>query len=221
MATDMRKTHSYLKGLAETRARAAGAILRHEQQKTELETLLSQLEADLERYRGLHITVCRRIADSKADLESSDRLIRKFDDRLNPEEIEPIQASKGRYGAYGSLRQALIDLLKEASPTALSTDQLARIVEINFDLDFASPLERINWMHNSVRGALKKMAGQGLVERLHDLISGGNTDFGRWHWVADTAMDLGALQQAADKAGLRVSKAKRRGRPSTKAESTG
>ncbi len=220
MAIDMRKTHSYLKGLAETRARAAGAILRHEQQKTELEALLSQLEADLERYRGMHATVCRRLADSKADLESSDRLILKFDDRLNPEEIEPIRASKGRYGAHGGLREALIGLLKEASPAALSTEQLARIVEINLDLGFASPLERINWVHNSVRGALKKMAGQGRVERLHDLVSGGNMDFGRWRWVDDTAKDLGALRQAADEAGLGVSKAKRRGRPSTKKEST-
>jgi hypothetical protein len=30
MPTDMRKTHSYLKGLAETLARAAGSVLRHE-----------------------------------------------------------------------------------------------------------------------------------------------------------------------------------------------
>jgi hypothetical protein len=52
MAIDMRKTPSYLKGLAETRARAAGALQRHEQQKSELEALLPQLEADLERYRG-------------------------------------------------------------------------------------------------------------------------------------------------------------------------
>lgn len=43
MALDMRKTLSYLKGLAEFHARAAGAVLRNEQRKTELETLLSQL----------------------------------------------------------------------------------------------------------------------------------------------------------------------------------
>lgn len=212
----MRKTPSYLKGLAEFHARAAGAVLRNEQRITELETLLAQLEADLERYRGLHNVVCRRLADAKADLESSDRLIRKFDGRLNPDEIEPIRASKGRYGAYGGLRRALIDLLKQASPTALSTDQLARMIEINFDLEFTTRLERIHWLHNSVRGALKTMASQGLVERMHDLVSGGNTDFGRWCWAADTATDLGALQQAADKAGLTVSKAKRRGRPSNR-----
>lgn len=75
MPTEMRKTPSYLKGLAETRARVAG---------------------DVPRYQKIHDDVWQRLAEAKAELDACDRLIRKFDKRLVREQIEPIQAWQGR-----------------------------------------------------------------------------------------------------------------------------
>lgn len=80
----MRKTPSYLKGLAETRARVAGDLQRYEKQHPQLEVKLKAAEADLDRCQRLYSGVCRGLAEAKADLESCDRLIRKFDDRLDP-----------------------------------------------------------------------------------------------------------------------------------------
>lgn len=60
----MRKTPSYLKGLAETRARLAG---------------------DIERYRSVIEDVGRQMLKAETELEACDLLIRKFDSRLRPE----------------------------------------------------------------------------------------------------------------------------------------
>jgi len=77
----MKKTPSYLKGLAETHARAVGDVVR-------LEKLFSEISA--------------KLTESKANLAACDRLIRKFDARLNPTLIVPIHAWQGRYGKRGN-----------------------------------------------------------------------------------------------------------------------
>lgn len=217
----MQKTHSYLKGLAETRARAAGDLRRHTRQKATLETLLPELEADLARYRKMYGRVCQNLENAKSDLESCDRLIRKFDGRLDPEEIEPIRAHKGKYGGHGRLREALQELLKDCHPEALDTEQLALTIALELDLEFATPKERRAWVHNSIGNSLKKMVAEGLIERMHDPGIQGRQGFGRWRWVPKAVVGLGALAQTAAQAGVGVSKAKRRGRPPTKVKSTG
>jgi hypothetical protein len=57
----MRKTPSYLKGLAETRARAAADVIRYKQ-------VIDQVMASL--------------AKAQAELDACDTLIKKFDERL-------------------------------------------------------------------------------------------------------------------------------------------
>ena len=78
----MRKTPSYLKGLAETRARAAADILRYKQ-------VIDEIMVSL--------------AKAQAELEACDTLIKKFDDRLDPTQVEPINHWQGRYGKRGAL----------------------------------------------------------------------------------------------------------------------
>ncbi len=65
-----KKVRSYLKGLAENRARAAGDIIRFE---------------------GMAKEIAERLAEARSDLESCDRLIKKYDPRLQPELIGPIR----------------------------------------------------------------------------------------------------------------------------------
>lgn len=77
----MAKMQSYLKGLAGARARSAGDVQR-------LTTILQEVQEELHRAR--------------MELASCDTLIKKFDQRLDPNHIEPIHATKGRYRKHGS-----------------------------------------------------------------------------------------------------------------------
>lgn len=69
----MGKTPAYLKGLSETRARVA---------------------ADVERYGKLSAHISRKLQDAQLELAACDRLLKKFDPRVDPEKIGAIEATK-------------------------------------------------------------------------------------------------------------------------------
>ena len=139
----MRKTPSYLKGLAETRARAAADILRYQQVIDEITVSLTK---------------------AQAELEACDRLIKKFDERLEPALIEPILHWKGRYGKRGALREAILALLQEQAPAAVTTTEIGWQMQLKFDIGFNHWTERKRWMSNSIGNCLKKLVKEGLVE---------------------------------------------------------
>lgn len=177
----MRKTPSYLKGLAETRARAAGEVAR---------------------YSAIIEEVRHQLAASQAELEACDRLIRRFDERLVPEEIEPIQAWQGRFGKRGALREALVRYVKEAYPNAISTTEIAIRAQIEFQLDFGTPNLRRAWVHSSVGGALKVLVARKVIARMHDpQVNSGMTGYWRWMGATET---LDGLSQFATAAGVSV-----------------
>ena len=84
MKIKIRNTPSYLKGLAETRAR---------------------VDADVQRLQKIHDEIAEKLAEATAERNSCDCLIRKYDERLDPNVIAPIQAWKGRYGPRGALKR--------------------------------------------------------------------------------------------------------------------
>jgi hypothetical protein len=182
----MRKTPSYLKGLAETRARVAGDVIR---------------------YQKILVEVTRALADSQIELASCDRLIRKFDNRLNPELINPIHAWKGRYGKRGQLLTAIVRLLKEHAPSEMTTLELGWMLQVEFQLDFPSAQEKYKWQANSLRNALKKLVANDQVERLHDLSEGFTSEVGRWRWKSDDVLSLDHLRARAEAAGVSVQQA--------------
>lgn len=143
----MRKTPSYLKGLAETRARAA---------------------ADMLRYRQVIDEVMVSLAKAQAELKACDRLIKKFDERLEPALIEPVLHWKGRYGKRGALREAILALLQEEAPAAVTTTEIGWQMQLKFDIGFNHWTERKRWMTNSIGNCLKKLVKDGLVEPCHD-----------------------------------------------------
>lgn len=156
----MRKTPSYLKGLAETRARAAADVLRYKQ-------VIDEVTAGL--------------AKAQAELEACDTLIKKFDDRLDPTLIEPVLHWKGRYGKRGALREAILALLRERAPAAVSTPEICWAMQLKFKIGFSHWKERDNWRRNSVLSCLKKLVKDGLVDARQDP---SNTGFvGSWRAV--------------------------------------
>ncbi|MFO1414912.1 MAG: hypothetical protein U1F10_13580 [Burkholderiales bacterium] len=156
----MKKTSSYLKGLAERRARLAAEILR-----------LERLQVDID----------GSLQAARKKLESCDLLIRDFDDRLDPKVIQPIRATAGRYGPRGALRNAAMAAARAASPQPISAIEIAHYVRAVLNLEFPTPAERTRWFKNSLRPALQKLGEDGVLVRLPD----GDDQYDRsgiWQW---------------------------------------
>ena len=169
------KVPSYLKGLAETRARVAAEV--------------GQLTA-------VRDDAVAKLAKLQAELDACDLLIRKFDGRLNPVQIAPVRAWKWRYGKRGAMRAALIEHLKERAPSVVTTFELALAEQTQFDLEFATPADRLRWQTNSLTRELKRLVGEGVVERLHDVPAPVGV-VGKWRWDSETLVSLNDLEAAA------------------------
>lgn len=177
----MRKTPSYLKGLAETRARAAG---------------------DVERYQEILDEVSAKLAEAKAVVAACDRLVVKFDSRLNPALIQPIRAWKGRYGKRGQLSASIAQLLEQSAPQELTTIELIWALQLEFQLDFSTTEEKQRWRKNSLTPALKDLVEKGLVDRMHGITDGSIGEVGRWRWKSGGDLSLDHLRAQAAAAGV-------------------
>ena len=216
MAIEMRKTNSYLKGLAETRARAAGSLQRLRQLRSEVQRKLKVAKADVERYQKMEIELARNLEEARADLKSCDWLIRKFDSRLDPSEIAPIAAWKGRYGKRGALKEAVSRILEDHAPVALAIPDLSNVIILEFQLTFATDKAMKAWAHNTIGGALKALLTEGLVERVESPKTEWGGPTGKWRWKCGPEASLSELRSSAEGAGMGVKQAKRRGRPSSR-----
>ncbi|OZA27088.1 MAG: hypothetical protein B7X93_09685 [Hydrogenophilales bacterium 17-61-9] len=215
MAIDMRKTPSYLKGLAETRARADGEVLRLKALYDELDEKL----AEARRIQALLDDVARKMGEAVSRRDACDKLIRDFDDRLDPNLIAPIRAWKNRYGKRGELKTAIERILQKIAPSEITTPELCLTLIAEFALDFSTKTERQKWAHNSVGNALKDLVEAGIVERLHEPVARAGK-IGRWRLKDHTIAGTAGLLEAATASGLTVSQAKRRGRPAKLKEPT-
>ena len=179
----MQKTPSYLKGLAETRARA---------------------DAEALRLRKVIAEVAERLAQAEKTRDSCDCLIRKFDARLDPSLIEPIQAWKGRYGARGALQNSIERQVREAYPGELTTSEIGWGLQIEFNIDFAHPNEKYHWQHNTVGRALNIFVKRGSIARLPNLPDEPTSAVGRWRWIPDDGLSLDHLREQTVAAGRAV-----------------
>jgi len=175
----MQKVPSYLKGLAETRAR---------------------VDAECSRLEQLHADIGQRLAEAQAERDACDRLIKKYDGRLDPTTIAPIKAWQGRYGKRGGLRQAVLEVVTMSFPSEVSTSEIAWAIQLRFNLGFETPKERKRWVHSSLTDVLRTLADKGLVKPLHDQsILGGTGTTGSWLLVvpADSLEGVAATAMAA------------------------
>lgn len=159
----VRKTPSFLKGLAETRARLAGEIARYEE-------LLKDVGASLE--------LARR------QLDGCDLILKRVDNRIDPTRIQPLQiVTTGRRGV---LRDVLIRLLKEATPEPLSTTVLTAEVAVALGREIIAKADRRQWQNNSVKRQLQRFVAQGLVERIEGT-NAFNAELAFWRWKSGPA----------------------------------
>lgn len=184
MLSDLHRTPSYLKGLAETRARAAGDVLR-------LEKLAKEIR--------------QKLADARAEVEACDRLIKRFDGRLDPTQIVPINAPNAAYRGRGNLVRAIERIIRDSHPGEITTTELLWELQVEFELDFETPAQKKRWADNSIRPTIHVLMERGCIERLHDA-SHHNGEAGRWRWVTQ-ADSLDALTALAQQAGSETAQA--------------
>jgi hypothetical protein len=206
MSSKMKNVPSYLKGLAETRARVSADLARYLKLQQEIEDEYVKAMAVCESYGRARAKVDTRISESNAELAACDRLIRKFDGRLKPDDIEPIQAWRGRYGKRGARNEAILRILKERFPEPVTTFEVAWLVQIEFKLDFESGKSRAQWQHNSIGKELRDFLKRGVVESLHNP-SADHREAGLWRLKVDNPASLEGLLTMAEDAGLGVQEA--------------
>lgn len=142
----MKNTPSALKWLAERRARLAGD--------------LGQVERVLIHLQG-------RRARLAEDLAAVDRSIRLYNERIDPSSIDAVSGHQPNYGKRGALKEAILQVFELHSPGWLSTSDLALAIIAQFNLAFPTAMERKQWYCSSLRGAVKRLAASGTLERDH------------------------------------------------------
>lgn len=135
----MKKLPSYLKGLAEARARSAG---------------------DIERLEELRALLDQEIESARTKLRAADTLIRDFSPFLDPSQIQPIKPRKGR---HGGLRAGVGLILRDAAPSALPTNEIAFLVAEKLELRFHTVADFHRWAKNAVARELRKQSDAGAL----------------------------------------------------------
>jgi hypothetical protein len=177
------QTPSYLKGLAETRARAARAA---------------------QRFDEIYEEIGQKLAKAERALAACDCLIQKFDERLNPGLIQPIHGWKGRYGKRGPLLEEVKRIVQNAWPEKVTTTEIVWRAQMRFQLHFLTFQEKKRWQDNSLRNAIKNLLAKGEIERMHDKPVGLNAEVGRSRWKSDAFLSLDHLHAQAEDAGVSV-----------------
>jgi len=182
MLLEMPRTHPYLRGLAETRARA----------DSQCSTLAKQLA-----------TLSSRLDKARTERDACDSLIRKFNPKLLPEAIQPItEGQRTQYGQRGALTREILAAMQQAYPESISTSAIALHVEAAFQLTFSTRTERRNWVCKSLSNRLSSFARDNLIERLHNP----HENIGKagiWRWIPPDH-EFADLQALAAQAGLSI-----------------
>lgn len=194
------RVDSYLKGLAETRARADAD---HQNALEAVASRTAHLDQVTTAYESKSKALRRSIRHARAQAdqaqrarEACDQLIRKLERGFDPTLIKPVDGWQGRYGKRGALGRAVQAIVEAAYPREISTTRVGEILQQQLGLAFSSPPERANWFRYVVRARLKYLCQLGYIERLHPAKHDGK--IGRWRAIpADAPSDLAALASAA------------------------
>jgi hypothetical protein len=180
MPANMKKIETYLKKLAEKRARAAG---------------------DVERYSKATEQSAALRAKAQSVLGACDVLIAEYDERLDPSVIESIKTWHNHPKKRGDLKAILVDILKSASPRWLTTDEICDEVEARWKLEFIIPADRVEWKRGSIGRQLRRHASSGLIETSHDRGVAATVVAGLWRWKTGPAPSLDRLKAKLEDTG--------------------
>lgn len=175
----MQKLSPLMKGLVETRARADAQCLR-------LSHLIEHLTSQL--------------AKSTSERNSCDQLITSLNSQIQPGQIEPINAWQGRYGKRGTLKAIILQALREAYPSELSTTHIAALLQHLFALEFQTPAQRKAWVRDTINNRLQALVHANLIHRTHDPKANTGRP-GTWQWIPP-GQAFSNLQTLSGQAGI-------------------
>ena len=198
---DMARTHPFVKGLAETRARAAGELDRCEFLAPKLDRALARARADVVRLQASVITLPARRARAQAELDACDLFLRKTLPGITPACIPSVNAWQGRYGTRGALKTAIAEFVRACAPAEVTTREIAWAVQVRLGLEFGSRAAAGEWARNTLGAQLRRFAVEGLIDRLHDPKNGNNAHR-RWRWKKQRATTMAELRAMAAAAGI-------------------
>lgn len=184
---------SKVKQLAERRARIAGRLLPLDKIESDLRRKVEQLALEL-RVAELNLESCtaqKRILT--LELQECDKALVGLSPNIDPHKIEAIQGSKGRYGVRGGLKNAVLDVLRDAYPIYLTTTQIEDVIALKFKLVFVSDASKCQWKEKSLAGALRSIADDGKGERGPKIPGGKGSLNTTWRLKVDKPLRLSDL----------------------------
>jgi len=158
--------------LSERRARLAGEIPR-------LERLLEE--------------VSTRLATARAELAAVDLILPTFDDRVDPSQIAPIAARRSLRGKRGAFKNEVLAMLAAAAPGGLSTTEMSMKLRQTFEYDLPTQDAVKRWNDNVLRAQLKRLAKEGVIERVK--LTDVHSDDAYWRMAHESATSLEQLRR--------------------------
>lgn len=125
----------------------------------------ARLQAEAALLERLVAELPERLARVHANLAAVTLLLPAFDRRVDPSCIQPIAGWAGRYGERGSLRATIVAILKSRGEQWTSSNELSALLRSAFDMTFPDGKSQRDWELSSVRGALKRLQADGVVEK--------------------------------------------------------
>lgn len=141
----MRKTPSYVKGLAEARARADASVLYLESLIQSSRVAVSALRAQLETAERQLRAMETKLEDASRERDSCDVLLKAVDPDINPADIKRIRGWAGKYGKRGALKTAIMAYLRSRAPDAVSLVEVGTAVRFELQLPIISEAELAAW----------------------------------------------------------------------------
>lgn len=157
-----------------------------------LELQTAMLTSELRRTEQMLAKTQEKQLKLDAELKALDQTVQIFDERLDPTNIEPIRAWKGRYGSRGALREYLQSFAESNAPAYLSLSDFALAVMAEFSLEFRTQNELREWCHNTLRRALRVLSERDLLEARIDDLTGANL----WRLKQQQPKSIAALRKS-------------------------
>ncbi len=138
----------------------------------------AKFAGDIERNERLIAALQSDTAVLRQKLASADAMLVHYDQRIDPKRIPALNSWEGKYGKRGALKEAVLQVLQEASPEPLRTIEVAVHVIKRLGLHIETDKELALWMKASLGRALRRELQAGTVERLHSRHD--TNDMGSW-----------------------------------------
>ena len=125
-------------------------------------------------------------------LAAVDLILPTFDDRVDPDQIAPVEGRRNLQGQRGAFKAEVLGLLKTAAPGGLSTTEMSLSLRRRFEyaLPTADAVKR--WNDNVLRAQLKRLAKEGVIERVK--LTDVHSDDAYWRMAQERVMSLAELR---------------------------